>query len=391
MLHEQEDYLDNTASWAWQQLSIGKLATVDCWAEVYVENLSSQAVWFDDLEIQTGALPTALVVQETHYDPWGLELAGIGYNASGNAEHGFKFQGKELVGDFGLGWYDFMWRQYDPVLGRFNSVDPMAHLMRRVSPYAFVFNNPLRFVDPDGMVPDDPALYVQSKGNRDVISEESTRTTKTVRTVQKGSREYNRLVKEKGLGEQAKSGASITVVETKKTSTVTSMEVAYDGDDNPTYGNARETTTTETHTNYQVNGENGGDVGGVAEKSSKTRTRENVEMSAGMDGLVSASVAYRKEHGNSITNSHGNAAAIARQEGIAATFGDIGTLAGFRGLVAKPVVSGVKIPEGGVAVAIFIWGSTFNVSKSIGRGLDNLKGDPRAMPCNRCKKMFPNK
>ncbi len=156
MLHEQETYLDNTASWAWQQLSIGKLATVDCWAEVYVENLAGVPVWFDDLEIQAGALPVAVVVQETHYDPWGLELAGIGYNASGNPEHDFKFQGKELVGDFGLGWYDFLWRQYDPVLGRFNSVDPMAHLMRRVSPYAFVFNNPLRFVDPDGMVPDCP-------------------------------------------------------------------------------------------------------------------------------------------------------------------------------------------------------------------------------------------
>jgi RHS repeat-associated protein len=155
-------YLDNTASWAWQQLSIGKLATVDCWAEVYVENLSSQAVWFDDLEIATGALPTALVVQETHYDPWGLELAGIGYNASGNPEHDFKFQGKELVGDFGLGWYDFQWRQYDPVLGRFNSVDPMAHLMRRVSPFAFVFNNPLRFIDPDGMVPGD---FYEENGN----------------------------------------------------------------------------------------------------------------------------------------------------------------------------------------------------------------------------------
>ncbi len=153
MLHEQEDYLDNTASWAWQQLSIGKLATVDCWAEVYVENLAGVPVWFDDLEIATGALPVAVVVQEVHYDPWGLELAGIGYNAGGNPEHDFKFQGKELVGDFGLGWYDFQWRQYDPVLGRFNSVDPMAHLMRRVSPYCYAFNNPLRFIDPDGMVP----------------------------------------------------------------------------------------------------------------------------------------------------------------------------------------------------------------------------------------------
>jgi hypothetical protein len=89
VLHEQEDYLDNTASWSWQQLAVGKLATVDCWAEVYVENLSGVPVWFDDLEIATGALPVAVVVQETHYDPWGLELAGIGYVADPAKESKF--------------------------------------------------------------------------------------------------------------------------------------------------------------------------------------------------------------------------------------------------------------------------------------------------------------
>jgi hypothetical protein len=71
VLHEQEVYLDQNASWSWQQLTVGKKADQDCWAEVYVENLSSQAVWFDDLEIATGALPTAIVVQETHYEPFG--------------------------------------------------------------------------------------------------------------------------------------------------------------------------------------------------------------------------------------------------------------------------------------------------------------------------------
>jgi RHS repeat-associated protein len=102
------------------------------------------------------------------YDPWGLELAGIGYIAPGNAENDFKFQGKELAGDFGLGWYDFMWRQYDPVLGRSTSVDPLAHQMRRVSPFAFVFNNPLRFIDPDGMKPvqTDPLSEAVKKGQR---------------------------------------------------------------------------------------------------------------------------------------------------------------------------------------------------------------------------------
>ncbi len=130
---------------------MGKKAEQDCWAEVYVENLSSQAVWFDDLEIATGALPTALVVQEAHYDPWGLELAGIGYNASGNPEHRWKFQEQESMGDWGLNWIDFVWRQYDPALGRANSVDPLADENETESPWCFLGNDPVDNVDPDGM------------------------------------------------------------------------------------------------------------------------------------------------------------------------------------------------------------------------------------------------
>jgi RHS repeat-associated protein len=132
------------------QLTVGKLATADCWAEVYVENLSSQAVWFDDLEIATGALPTALVVQETHYDPWGLELAGIGYIADATLEDKFTYNGKEKVDDMALNWLDYGARNYDARLGRWWSVDGRAEKYLSFSPYHYCANNPMRFLDVDG-------------------------------------------------------------------------------------------------------------------------------------------------------------------------------------------------------------------------------------------------
>ncbi len=82
-----------------------------------------------------------------NYYPFG----GI-FESTGNVQT-YKYNGKELDTEKGLNWYDYGARQYDAVLGRWNTVDPMAEKMYQWSPYTYCFDNPIKHIDEDGNIP----------------------------------------------------------------------------------------------------------------------------------------------------------------------------------------------------------------------------------------------
>lgn len=152
--------LTRRANGEWERLELEYTAEQDGFVEVFLANESYEVAWFDDMSVSQ---TQPMLVQENHYDPWGLNLVGI--EKQGAPDHKFQYNGKEKQTELGLNWTDYGARMYDAQIGRWHVVDPAADLMQEWSPYNYTFNNPIIYTDPDGRVPD---ITIYGKNNSSV-------------------------------------------------------------------------------------------------------------------------------------------------------------------------------------------------------------------------------
>jgi RHS repeat-associated protein len=89
--------------------------------------------------------------QVVEYYPFGSNFQPISPSSIDNK---YLYNGKEMqsdvLGSTNLDWYDYGARFYDPQIGRWQAVDPLAEMDCSGSPFSYVSNTPINLIDPDG-------------------------------------------------------------------------------------------------------------------------------------------------------------------------------------------------------------------------------------------------
>jgi RHS repeat-associated protein len=118
----------------------------------YTDHLGNVRLSYTDAN-RNGSVAVGEIIEENNYYPFGLKHKGYNSLTSslGNPYHKLGFQGQELQEDLGLNWSSFKWRNYDPALGRFFSIDPLAEKYQFMTPYQFSSNQPIHAPELEGM------------------------------------------------------------------------------------------------------------------------------------------------------------------------------------------------------------------------------------------------
>jgi RHS repeat-associated protein len=113
------------------------------WRQEYVitDHLGNTRLRFSDLD-GNSQIDSTEILDEIDYYPFGQPWQDAGYR--------YTYNGKELDRELGLRWHHYGARMYDPAIGRWNSVDPLAEKYSSLSTFSYVGNMPTQAIDPDG-------------------------------------------------------------------------------------------------------------------------------------------------------------------------------------------------------------------------------------------------
>ncbi|GAA4843336.1 RHS repeat-associated core domain-containing protein [Algivirga pacifica] len=100
-----------------------------------------------DKKTYNGEMFEAEVASLSDYYPFGQQIQARSFTTDA---YRYGFNGKEKTSEILEGSYDFGARIYDARIGRWWSVDPEKARAPDLTPYRFGFNNPIRYLDPDG-------------------------------------------------------------------------------------------------------------------------------------------------------------------------------------------------------------------------------------------------
>ncbi len=154
----------------WQTLETGQIVIPqNGFLRVFSNNMETAPISINNTLV--GLIPGQLV-EEYNYYPYGLVFDQT--QASGAIKKtDYLYNGKELQhNEFGAGngleLEDYGARLYDPQVGRWTQVDPLAIVYNSLTPYNYCENNPVMMIDPDGMASTynwDAKRYEDEKGN----------------------------------------------------------------------------------------------------------------------------------------------------------------------------------------------------------------------------------
>jgi RHS repeat-associated protein len=161
------------------------------WRHEYVitDHLGNTRLRFSDLD-GNSQIDSTEILDEIAYYPFGQPWQDAGYR--------YTYNGKELDRELGLGLHFYGFRLYDPVQGRFTGVDPLAGDFAAWSPFSYTFNNPIRFIDPDGAAPKDAVQDCCGEAGAERMIRQRLASKMAERSGERVDLVYNKIMKAEG-------------------------------------------------------------------------------------------------------------------------------------------------------------------------------------------------